>query len=196
MGYTRAQVLNNIQYNKNLVAQYQREINDWNARINSLWSEIRNLEAKISQLNGRISTYNSQIAELNQLKAKYESLQNAFAQRQAKRQAAFKKNFTQVFSVKFIKSYVSGMGTLLSGNEYRGAYNGLSDACKRIEAEIKDIRRNLNAVTAERDTAQHTINSKRNSISSYQSRINSRNGDLAYRRNRITYWQNMLRYAT
>ena len=125
---TKQEVQNNIRYNENLVNQYQREINSLNSQVRTLNSRISQLNSQIGSLNSRKQTLSNEIAELQRLKTKLQGLRDNFSARQSKRVSGFNRNTTQVLSVKFIASYISGMRDLLSGQEYRNTYNGLTTA--------------------------------------------------------------------
>lgn len=45
-------------------------------------------------------------------------------------------------NLKFIRSYISGMKSLLYGNDYKRSYNGLSSAIGTISNKNKSIQRN------------------------------------------------------
>lgn len=134
---TKQEVRNNIQYNENLVNQYLNTLSRLKKTVNGLNSQINQYNSQISQLNSSIKSKKSQIDELNRLKSKYQKLQNDFASRQSKRVNRFNINFSQNLNLKFIRSYISGMKSLLSGNDYKRAYNGLSSAISTISNKIK-----------------------------------------------------------
>ena len=129
---TKQEVRNNIKYNENLVNQYLNTISRLRKKVNDLNSQINQYNSQISQLNSNIKSKESQIDELNRLKSKYQKLQNDFANRQSKRVNTFNVNFSKNLNLKFIRSYISGMKSLLSGNDYKRAYNGLSSAIGEI----------------------------------------------------------------
>lgn len=137
---TRAQVNSNIRYNENLIRSYQKSV----------------------------QSLNSQIEELSALKRKIQGYQSEFSSRERNRKNRLSNNFSGKFNLKFVMSYVTGMISLLSGSEYRNAYNGLSEAIHRIDKQIAGLRRE----------------------------VNSYNGQISYRRQRIDYWKRQLRYAT
>lgn len=137
---TKAQVNSNIRYNENLIRTYQRSV----------------------------QSLNSQIEELNMLKRKIQGYQSEFSSRERNRKNKLSNNFSGRFNLKFVISYVKGMIGLLTGSEYRNAYNGLSEAIHRIDKQIDSLRRE----------------------------VNSYNGQISYRRKRIDYWKRQLRYAT
>lgn len=164
-------------------------------KVNDLNSKINQYNSQISQLNSNIKSKESQIDELNRLKSKYQKLQNDFANRQSKRVNTFNVNFSKNLNLKFIRSYISGMKSLLSGNDYKRSYNGLSSAIGTISNKIKSIQREIDSLKKDINSKQRSIDSIRRDISSYQSQINRTNSNLSYRRQRITYWKNQLRYA-
>ena len=92
---TRAEINKNIKYNEDLVSSYQKKIRDLQAKIN----------------------------ELIKLKSKYTALQNDFSSKQSKRRSRLNGNFSGNFNIKLINNYVTGMKNLLTGNEYKNAYN-------------------------------------------------------------------------
>lgn len=165
------------------------------AKVNSLNNEINQLNSQISQLRTKVRNRESQIRELNQLKNKYQRLLNDFAKRQLQRKNKLSQNFSQKPNVKFMASYIKGMGALLSGNEYRNAYNGLNAAIIKISNTIKSIQREIDGLNRDIRLKENNISSKRRYINSYQEKIRRTDADLSYRRQRIRYWKNQMRYA-
>ena len=133
----KSEVYNNIRYNENLVNQYQNSINNYRSHINSLISQINSTNSSIKVLCDQKNKLYTQINELNYLKSKYQNLQSKFSQRQTSRINTLNGNFSRELNVQFIKSYVKGMSSLLGGNEYRNAYNGLTNAINVISDKIK-----------------------------------------------------------
>ncbi len=192
---TRQEIYNNIRYNENLVNQYLNTINRLNSTISDLNSQISNCEYQISQLNSEIRNRQSQISELNQLRNKYQKLQTDFADRQSVRINSFNSNFSRNVNVNFMSSYVIGMRSLLSGNEYRNAYNGISAAIHTISNKIYAIESEIDNLNRSIISSQATINNCRRDIGIYQNQIAGESSKLSYRRQRIVYWKNQLRYA-
>ena len=184
---TRQEIYNNIRYNENLVNQYLNTINRLNSTISDLNSQISNCEYQISQLNSEIRNRQSQISELNQLRNKYQKLQTDFADRQSVRINSFNSNFSRNVNV--------GMRSLLSGNEYRNAYNGISAAIHTISNKIYAIESEIDNLNRSIISSQATINNCRRDIGIYQNQIAGESSKLSYRRQRIVYWKNQLRYA-
>lgn len=135
----RNEIKGNIRYNEDLVRSYQKSIQILDSKINELVS----------------------------LKSKIQSCQRDFSYRERDRKNHLINGFSGRFYFKSITSYTSGMSNLLEGYDYRRAYNGLSEAIKRIDTEIGQLR-------WQRDV---------------------QNEKLLYRRKRIVYWRQQLRYA-
>ena len=193
---TRAEVQNNIRYNERLVTQYQNQVNDFQRKISSLESQIRALNSQKADYASKENKLKNQIDELNQLRKKYESLQTNFSNRQSKRMKNFNANFSHSLNVNFIKSYVTEMKTLLSGSEYKRAYNGLTTAIEKISTQITSLRKQADDLHQKALKAQQEINTKQWNIQSYRSQKNAATTNLSYRRQRINYWKEQLRYAT
>lgn len=194
---TKTEIYNNIKYNENLVRQYQRTISSLQNKNSSLNSQINGWNNQISSSNLRRSQLQSQISELTKLKIKYKTLQDNFASRQSRRSNKLTLNFAQkVNTFKFLSSYVIGMKSLLSGNEYKSAYNGLSAAMETIAKKVKTIQIEIDIITRDISTLQSRINANQNERRATQEKINQTNGDLAYRQQRIVYWKNQLSSAT
>lgn len=143
---TKQEVYNNIRYNENLVNSYSNNLRRLKNNINNLNSQISQCNSQISQLNSRMRELRKQINELDQLKSKYQKLQNDFMNRQSKRVNKFNVNFSKQLNLKFILSYINGMCSLLSGNEYKNAYNGLTSAIDTISNKIRVIQQEDNEV--------------------------------------------------
>lgn len=193
---TKQEVYQNIRYNEDLVNSYTRNLNNLRARVNDLNAQIDSYNGQINQLDARIRGLRTQIDELKQLRIKYQGLQNEFADRQAKRWSRFTLNFSRGFHFKFILSYISGMKNLLSGGEYRRAYDGLSAAVNTIAHKIRSIQEEIDGINKDISSKRRRIDSIWGDIRYNQSQINQMNSNLSYRRQRITYWKRQLRYAT
>lgn len=194
---TKTEIYNNIKYNENLVRQYQRTISSLQNKNSSLNSQINGWNNQISSSNLRRSQLQSQISELTKLKIKYKTLQDNFASRQSRRSNKLTLNFAQKANTfKFLSSYVIGMKSLLSGNEYKSAYNGLSAAMETIAKKVKTVQIEIDIITRDISTLQSRINANQNERRATQEKINQTNGDLAYRQQRIVYWKNQLSSAT
>ena len=140
---TKQEVMDKIRYNENLINQYNRDLNALHRQIDSLNGRINQLNNQLGQLNARRHKLQTELSELQALKSKFQKLQNDFASRQRKRVSGFNQNTIQLLSVRFILSYISGMKNLLSGAEYRSAYNGLSAAIDKINKQIQAKQREL-----------------------------------------------------
>ena len=140
---TKQDVRNNIRYNENLVNQYENTISRLRSKVKDQNAQINQYISQISQLKSQIKSLKSQIDELEQLKSKCQKMQNDFASRQTKRISKFNLNFSRKLNVGFISSYINGMRTLLSGNEYKRAYNSLTSAINTISDKIKSIQREI-----------------------------------------------------
>ncbi len=193
---TKQEVQNNIRYNQNLVSQYEREISNLYGQINSQDSKIRQLDGQIGGLRARKQSIDGEYSELQRLRSKLQSLRDNFSVRQSKRVSGFNKNVGNIINVKFIKSYISGMRDLLSGQEYRNTYNGITSAIDKVNSQIQAKQREIESVQAQINSAQRNIDNARSLINSYQRSIEQRKGDISYRRQRIRYWEGQLQYAT
>ena len=193
---TRQEVLNNIAYNENLVNQYQREINNLNNRIRTLNADINQYNSRISNYNSKKQTLNRELDELRRLKTKLTGLKDRFTQRQTNRVNNFNKYNTFSKGVNFIASYITGMKDLLSGQEYRNAYNGLTSAEEKVTSKIRAKQEDVNSVQNQINSAQRSIDNTKANINSCRTKINQRNSDLTYRKRRIQYWKEQLQYAT
>jgi len=193
---TKQEVQENIRYNENLVYQYQRDLNNLNSRLNSLNSRSNQLNGQISSLRLRKQTLEREVGELQRLKSKIQGLRDDFSSRQSKRVNNFNHSITQILSVRFITSYISGMRDLLSGQEYRNTYNGISTAYDRVSDKLQTKQRELESTIGQYNSAQNNIDSTRRDINSCRNQISQKNSDLSYRRRRIQYWEEQLQYAT
>ena len=193
---TKQEVLNNIIYNQNLVSQYEREISNLYGQINSQNSKIKQLDGQIAGFRARKQSLTDEQSELQRLRSKLQSLRDNFSARQSKRVSGFNKNVANIINVKFIKSYISGMRDLLSGQEYRNTYNGITSAIDKVNRQIQVKQREIESVQGQINSAQRNIDSARSLINSYQRSIEQRKGDLSYCRQCIRYWEGQLQYAT
>ncbi len=193
---TRAEVQENIRYNERLLTQYQNQVNDIQHKIHSLESQASSLYSQKSGYISDINKLEKQIDELNQLKRKYQTLQDDFYSRQAKRLNRLGTIDSQNLKVKFINSYVDGMKLLLSGSEYKAAYNNLTESKEIIAKEINSIQRRIDNLKNTVVSVEREIDSKQNSINSYRSQRSTAESNLSYRKQRITYWRKQLRFAT
>ena len=193
---TKAEVQSNIRYNENLVAQYQRKLNSLNQQLSSLNATARQLESQNQDLIRRKQKLESEMGELARLKQKLQGLQNDFSSKQTKRVNGYNKNITQVFSVNFFSSYIDGMKMLLSGSEYRNTYNGLTSALEKVSKKTQEKQREIDSVTNQINGVRSKIDSTNREISTCRNNIGQTNNDLAYRKKRIQYWKDQLKYAT
>lgn len=136
MAYTITEVKNNIKYNEDLIKSYQ--------------SSIKELK--------------EQISELTVLKGKLQSFQKDFSNREANRKKKIAKGFAGL-NFKFLTAYIKGMSNLISGSEYKKAYNGLSEAIRKVDKKIISIREE----------------------------INDCNKKIEYNRIRVRHWENQLK---
>ena len=193
---TKQEVLDNIRYNENLVNQYQREINSYRNSVNALSSAIKTLNGKIDALVVTRKKLEQEISELQALKSKLTTLQESFAQRQSQRVTNFNKHSGLAMGLKLFTSYWNGMKDLLSGQEYRKTYNGLTEAIEKADKKLQAKVRERESVKSNINQLNGQIDSKKREINSYNTRISQRSSDLSYRKERIRYWQNQLQYAT
>ncbi len=116
MAYTRAEILNSIRYNEEIIRSYQDSIK-------------------------RLS---EQISELSLLKSKIQSYQSDFRNKEANRKNRAMSNFDKGFNYNFIKSYLKGMQNLVGGSEYRRAYNSMTEGIHKVDTQIAQIHSNIN----------------------------------------------------
>lgn len=194
---TRAEVYSNIRYNESLVSQYQSTISSLHSRISGLNAQINNWQNQIARLTAQKNKLQSQIKELLVLKNKYAALQDRFANRQASRTSKLTLNFAQrANSFKFLPSYVNGMRALLTGSEYKNAYNGLTTARETIDKKVRQLQNEVDTINREISGLYNRINANQCEIRSAQARINETSSNLSYRRQRLTYWYGQLSAAT
>lgn len=193
---TRQEVLENIRYNENLVNQYVGTLNNLQSRVSNVNAEINQYNSQLTSLNAQVRKVSGQISELNQLKIKCQKLQEDFAGRQASRINKFNVNVSSMEGTGFISSYISGMSSLLSGSEYKNAYNGIGTAISTIKSDIREKQGRLNELRNSIAMLERSIENARRNLCDYQNQISETNTNLSYRRQRITYWRNQLNYAT
>lgn len=136
---TIEELRSNIRYNENLIDQYSRE--------------KRDLE--------------KQISELEALHAKYSGLQSRFGDRQQQRQNKLSFFLSSCLQNQILKRYYNGMNGLLGGSDFNSAYDGLSEAKRKINQKINQLDDQL-------DDCKERI---------------------AYRRMRCDYWKSQLAAA-
>lgn len=193
---TKEEVKQNIRYNENLVNQYQRKLNSLNQQLNSLNATVRQLNSQNNDLVGRKKKLDGELAELGQLKRKVQGLQDEFSSRQTKRVTGYNRNIGQIFTTNFFASYISGMKSLLSGSEYRNTFNGLTSAVDKVTKKIKEKDREMDSVVKQINDVRSRIDRTNREINSCRSQISQTSSDLAYRKRRIQYWKDQLKYAT
>lgn len=193
---TKQEVLENIRYNENLVNQYVSTLNNLRSRFSDANVEIGRYNSQLTSLNTQARELNDQISELNQLKGKCQRLQENFGSRQASRINKFNVNVSSMKGTGFISSYISGMSSLLSGSEYRNAYNGIGTAISTISSDIREKQGRLNELRNSISSVERSLETARRNLSSWQNQIDETSNNLSYRRQRIEYWRNQLAYAT
>lgn len=193
---TKQEVQNNIRYNENLVNQYQREINNLDNQIRTLNSRISQYNGQINNLRNNKQNLENQLDELQRLHNKVTGLLDAFSSRQAKRVANFNKNNSVTGGLRFIKTYIEGMKDLLSGQEYRNTYNGLTTAIDKVKKQIQAKQREIESVGSQINNAQRNADGAQREINNCRNRINQLHNDLSYRKRRIQYWQSQMATAT
>ena len=137
MAYTRAEIKNNIRYNEDLINTYQKSV----------------------------SKLKKQISELKSLKSKMQSYQKDFSNRESKRKSKVINGFGNKKSFRFVSAYINGMKKLITGSEYKKAYNSISSGIKKVDKEISHLR---------------------SDVSEYEDKIN-------YRKKRVSYWYDQLK---
>lgn len=136
---TIEEIRSNIRYNENLIAQYSQE--------------KRDLE--------------NQISELEALSAKYSGLQSRFGDRQQQRQNRLSFFLSSCLQNQILKRYYNGMNGLLGGSDFNNAYDGLSEAKRKINQKINQL----------------------------DDRLDDCKERIAYRRRRCDYWKSQLATA-
>lgn len=137
LAYTRAEIKNNIRYNEDLINTYQKSV----------------------------SKLKKQISELKSLKSKMQSYQKDFSNRESKRKSKVINGFGNKKSFRFVSAYINGMKKLITGSEYKKAYNSISSGIKKVDKEISHLR---------------------SDVSEYEDKIN-------YRKKRVSYWYDQLK---
>lgn len=125
-------------------------------------------EGQVNIYRNNISNLEGKIYELERLRTKVRTLQATFENKQSLRKRKLSNIFSTKLNVKMISTYTTAMNDLLSGPEYRNAYNGLVSAQERINSQIRSI----------------------------QNEIQANKNDLDYNSGRVSYWRNQLQYAT
>lgn len=133
------EIRNNIIYNENLIEQF--------------YAEKRAIE--------------SQIDELEQLRDKFTTLQNNFGAKQESRQQGLLRFSHAIVSNKIFSNYLNGMTSLLGGQQFNDAYDGLTTAKQKINTKLNELLQNFNDCE----------------------------GRISYRENRKIYWQEQLKLA-
>lgn len=197
---TKQEIQRKITQAENEIRQHNNNINSWRSRTATLESRVSDNRSQIDQLNAQIREKESQIEELNALKGKYQNVQSGFADRQSCRVQRFNLNFVtnalkSFSSLRVVSSYVSGMASLLSGGEYRNAYNGLGSAVQTIADKIQAIQREIDSLRDDIAARQRSIDSFQQDADSYRRQIDRANSEISDCRRRISRWQEDLRTA-
>ena len=193
---TKQEVQNKIKYYENLAKQYRREIQNLENQISSQNSRINQLNNQIGTLRSKRQKLEGEESELQRLRIKFQGLRDDFSARQSKRVSGFNKNIAQPLNVKFIESYIIGMRNLLTGQEYRKTYNGITSAIDKVAGKIRSKQSEIASVKGEISNAQRNLDNAYNQISSYRRRIDQRNSDYYQCKQQIRHWENQLQYAT
>lgn len=129
--------------------------------------KIRYYERLIAQYTEQKTKKEEDLYELERLKIKVTDLQTRFEQRQDCR----KKNLAVLAAMpqrnRIYPAYCNGMQELLSGQEFIGSYNGVSEAGERVRKEAQNVS---------------------DQIESYENRINAASS-------KKEYWKSQLRTA-
>lgn len=133
---------------------------------------IRANENALADLLIRERDLEQKIGELQSLRKKYADLQGRFEERQQHRQ----KNLVGILSCGISNSiannYHDGMQKLLSGQEFKRAYNGLSEAKQIITNKIRELNSQL-------DECSSQIRYKRNQISYWNAQYSAAKAEEA-----------------
>lgn len=139
MAYSLEYIYRNIRYHENLIQSYKYTI---------------------SELNG-------QIDELITLKGKLQSYQQDFSTRESNRKNRLLNRFSSNMNFKFLSAYINGMRNLVSGSEYRKAYNGISSGIARVNTQISQLRGD----------------------------VEDYNNKIRYSNKQISFWKRQIKYA-
>lgn len=193
---TKQEVYNNIQYNENLVRNYMRQIENLENQIADYTRRIAKLTNQRDDLQSELKKVEEEIRELSQLFKKFQKLQDDFNARQLRRKANLVKNFLVRPNVKFIGAYISGMEELLSGGEYRHAYNGVADAMEVVQKRKHTGQNHAGRLSEKIMAVLRDIDWTQQSINSCRAKIDATHLQISDVRGRISYWQQQLQYAT
>lgn len=193
---TKQEVYSNIQYNENLIRQYTEQINRLHSQIADCNSQLSGYNGRKTQLYSALDQVKQQIRELEQLQKKIQTLQDKFSEKQNKRKSMLSKSYQNKPDVCFINSYISGMTELLSGTEYKNAYNGLVSAIESVKSRGSRACNEQDNITREIWQMEIYIENSNSRINSFRSDINHYNNQINYRRQRLNYWRQQLQYAT
>ena len=139
MAYNLEYIYRNIRYHENLIRSYKNTINELNGQIN----------------------------ELITLKGKLQSYQRDFSARESNRKNRLVNRFGSNMNFRFLSSYISGMRNLISGSEYRKAYNGISSGITRVNTQISQLRGD----------------------------VKDYNDKIRYSNKQISFWKRQIKYA-
>lgn len=130
--------------------QIRREISYYEGLIGKCQSNIADLDQKVQELAG--------------LRAKLSKLQTDFQQKQNFRKSKLSILESTDFNIKLVGKYISGMKSLLSGNDFNRANNGLSVAKREVNQKIQ-------VINAEVNNEHQKISQYRNTISGLRWRL-------------------------
>lgn len=193
---TKAEVQENIRYNERLIRDFQNERRQLESRAQALSSDARNVSNQIHQQESCARTVLGEMDEVRRLLNKFKKLSADFQERQNKRIRAYNNNISKVLSTNFFSSYISGMKTLLCGNEYDKALRGITDAIERVNRRWKDKQKQHDSIQDQIRRLKNKLDGINREIDNTRKRIAKTDNDIAYRKQRLRYWQEQLRYAT
>lgn len=193
---TKAEVQENIRYNERLIRDFQNERRQLESRAQALSSDARNVSNQIHQQESCARTVLCEMDEVRRLLNKFKKLSADFQERQNKRIRAYNNNISKVLLTNFFSSYISGMKTLLCGNEYDKALRGITDAIERVNRRWKDKQKQHDSIQDQIRRLKNKLDGINREIDNTRKRIAKTDNDIAYRKQRLRYWQEQLRYAT
>ena len=193
---TVQEVNENIRYNQRLVYSYQSQLNNINAQMNSTKQGITDAQAQKKWLIIEKETHEDDYKQLAGLRKQYEMLRDTGIRIESKR----------VSDLNNFDSMMLGQNMAV---EYRNVAHKLVKN-SMYESAMEDVYRDINTVNMKMSSLNQMIIDDTNSISKVEQDIRYRtdrlhelqrkrtkiSDDLAYRKRRIIYWQNQLRYAT
>ena len=140
---TKSQCYNEIARNKQLISQYQNEINKLNKEIN----ELNATKKKLSTLKDTLADCKSK--SINRLS---------------------NTNSVMKINSKIVNKFYSNMNELIAGSEYFGIYNGLSNGLSRVLEEIATKKNQISRLQRKIENCYSEISNLNNTIKNIEIR--------------------------